>query len=91
MSKTQKSLVGGMTVLGITGIICKLVGVLFSIPLTWLIGAEGMALFQLVFPTYNLLLTVSSAGLPVAISRMVSHCLAKDDPHNAKRVFRIAL
>lgn len=91
MSKTQKSIVGGMTVLGITGIICKLVGVLFSIPLTWLIGADGMALFQLVFPTYNLLLTISSAGLPVAISRMVSHCLAKDDPRNAKRVFRIAL
>ena len=67
MSKTQKSIVGGMTVLGITGIVCKLVGVLFSIPLTWLIGADGVALFQLVFPTYNLLLTVSSAGLPVTI------------------------
>lgn len=91
MSKTQKSIVGGMTVLGITGIVCKLVGVLFSIPLTWLIGADGVALFQLVFPTYNLLLTVSSAGLPVAISRMVSHCLARDDPRNARRVFRIAL
>ena len=91
LSRTQKSLVGGMTVLGITGIVCKLVGVLFSIPLTWLIGAEGVALFQLVFPTYNLLLTVSSAGLPVAISRMVSHCLAKDDPRTARRVFRIAL
>lgn len=91
LSKTQKSIVGGMTVLGITGIVCKLVGVLFSIPLTWLIGADGVALFQLVFPTYNLLLTVSSAGLPVAISRMVSHCLARDDPRNARRVFRIAL
>lgn len=68
MSKTQKSIVGGMTVLGITGIVCKLVGVLFSIPLTWLIGADGVALFQLVFPTYNLLLTVSSAGLPVAFT-----------------------
>ncbi len=91
LTKTQKSIVGGMTVLGITGIVCKLVGVLFSIPLTWLIGAEGVALFQLVFPTYNLLLTISSAGLPVAISRMVSHCLARDDPRNARRVFRIAL
>jgi hypothetical protein len=89
--QTQKSIVGGMTVLGVTGIICKLVGVLFSIPLTWLIGADGLSLFQLVFPTYNLLLTISSAGLPVAISRMVSHCLAKDDPRNARRVFKVAL
>ena len=91
MAKGSKSIVAGMTVLGITGIICKLVGVLFSIPLTWLIGADGLGVFQAVFPTYNLLLTVSSAGLPVAVSRMVSHCLAKDDPRNAKQVFKIAL
>lgn len=91
MAKASKSIVGGMTVLGMTGIICKLVGVLFSIPLTWLIGADGLGIFQSVFPTYNLLLTVSSAGLPVAISRMVSHCLAKDNPNGAKRVFRVAL
>ena len=91
MARGSKSIVAGMTVLGVTGIICKLVGVLFSIPLTWLIGADGLGVFQAVFPTYNLLLTVSSAGLPVAVSRMVSHCLAKDDPRNARQVFRIAL
>lgn len=91
MAKTTKSIVGGMTVLGLTGIICKLVGVLFVIPLTWLIGADGLGIYQAVFPTYNLLLTISSAGLPVAISRMVSHCLAKDDPRGAKQVFRAAL
>lgn len=91
MAKATKSIIGGMTVLGLTGIICKLVGVLFSIPLTWLIGADGLSIFQSVFPTYNLLLTVSSAGLPVAISRLVSHNLAKDNPRSAKRVFKSAL
>ena len=91
MAKQSKSIVGGMTVLGMAGIICKLVGVLFSIPLLWMIGADGLGIFQSVFPTYNLLLTVSSAGLPVAISRMVSHYLAKDDPRNAHRVFGVAL
>lgn len=91
MAKGTKSIVAGMTVLGVTGIVCKLVGVLFSIPLTWLIGSKGLGVFQAVFPTYNLLLTLSSAGLPVAVSRMVSHCLAKDDPHSAKQVFKIAL
>ena len=80
-----------MTILGLAGIICKLVGVLFVIPLTWLIGTEGLGIYQTVFPTYNLLLTVSSAGLPVAVSRMVSHYLAKDDPRSAKRVFHVAL
>lgn len=91
MSDKQKSIVGGMTVLGITGLICKLVAVLYRIPLAWLIGEQGLGTFQLVFPTYNLLLTLSSAGLPVAISRMVSYSLAKDDPRNAHRFFRSAL
>lgn len=91
MSKTQKSIVGGMTVLSIVGLICKIVGALYRIPLAWLIGDEGMGTYQLVFPTYNMLLTISSAGLPVAISRMVSFSLAKDDPRNAKRIFRLAL
>lgn len=80
-----------MTVLSIVGLICKIVGALYRIPLAWLIGDEGMGTYQLVFPTYNMLLTISSAGLPVAISRMVSFTLAKDDPRNAKCIFRIAL
>ena len=85
-----KSMVGGMTILGIAGVLCKLIGVLFTIPLTHLIGADGLGIYQGVFPTYNLLLTISSAGLPVAVSRMVSHSLARKDPRNAKQVFIVA-
>ncbi|MBQ8555138.1 MAG: polysaccharide biosynthesis protein [Clostridia bacterium] len=91
MSNKSKSIVGGMTVLGLAGVICKLVGVLFSIPLTWLIGTEGQGVYNGVFPTYNLLLTISSAGIPVAVSRLVSHSLARNDPRSARHVFRIAL
>jgi len=80
-----------MTILSIAGLICKIVGALYRIPLAWLIGEEGLGTYQLVFPTYNMLLTISSAGLPVAISRMVSFTLAKDDPRNARRIFRAAL
>ena len=90
-TRNTKSLVGGMTVLGISGIICKFIGVLFSIPLTWLIGTGGQGLFQSVYPTYSLLLTISSAGLPVAVSRMVAHTLTKGDPRSAKTVFKLAL
>lgn len=89
-SKT-KSIIGGMTVLGLAGLICKLVGVLFSIPLQWMIGMKGLGVYNAVFPTYNLLLTISSAGLPVAVSRLVAHSLAKDNPRGAKQVFRAAL
>lgn len=91
--KAQKarSVASGISVLGITGIICKLVGVLYSIPLARILGDRGLGLFQTVFPTYNLLLTLSSAGLPVAVSRMVAHFIAKKNPRDAKMTFRAAL
>ena len=57
---------------GVAGIICKLVGVLYRIPLTNIITQDGMGVYSTVYPTYNLLLTISSAGLPVAISRMMA-------------------
>lgn len=91
MTNKSKSIIGGVTVLGLSGVICKLVGVLYSIPLTWMIGTDGLGIYQAVFPAYNLLLTISSAGLPVAVSRLVARSLAKDDPRNAKQVFRTAL
>lgn len=91
MTNKSKSIIGGMTVLGLAGVICKLVGVLYSIPLTWMIGTNGLGVYQAVFPAYNLLLTISSAGLPVAVSRLVARSLAKDDPRGAKTVFKTAL
>ncbi len=91
MTNKSKSIIGGMTVLGLAGVICKLVGVLYSIPLTWMIGTQGLGVYNAVFPAYNLMLTISSAGLPVAVSRLVARSLAKDDPRSAKNVFKTAL
>lgn len=91
MTNKSKSIIGGMTVLGLAGVICKLVGVLYSIPLTWMIGTQGLGVYNAVFPAYNLLLTISSAGLPVAVSRLVARSLAKDDPNSARNVFKTAL
>ncbi|MBE5787813.1 MAG: polysaccharide biosynthesis protein [Clostridiales bacterium] len=91
MSQRQKSLIGGISILGLAGLICKVVGVLYRIPLAHLIDPMGMAIYHKVFPAYNLLLTISSAGIPVAISRMVSHYITKEEPDNARRIFRVAL
>lgn len=91
MTNQTKSIAKGISVLGITGIICKFVGVLYSIPLARILKPEGLGLFQTVFPTYNLFLTISSAGLPVAVSRMVAHHLATGDVHGAKKTFSVAL
>ena len=90
MTQKQKTLVGGVSILGVAGIICKLVGVLYRIPLTNIITQDGMGVYSTVYPTYNLLLTISSAGLPVAISRMMAHYITREDPQNARRIFRLA-
>ena len=91
MTQKQKTLVGGVSILGVAGIICKVVGVLYRIPLTNFITQDGMGVYSTVYPTYNLLLTISSAGLPVAISRMMAHHITREDPQNARRIFRTAL
>ena len=76
--------------LSIAGILCKLIGVLFSIPLN-MISSKVATQFYLVYPTYTLLLTISSAGLPVAVSRLVAGYLANNDRRNAWNTFRCAV
>lgn len=91
MTNKQRSLLGGISILGIAGLICKVVGVLYKIPLANMIGSAGIGAYQKVFPTYNLMLTVSSAGIPVAISRMVAHNLARGRSGNANKVLRVSM
>ena len=51
------------------GMTAKLIGALYRIPLTNIMGAEGIGLYQMVFPLYTVLLTVTSGGLPPAGSK----------------------
>jgi stage V sporulation protein B len=55
-----------------------------------MIGAEGMSYYQAAYPIYILFLTISIAGFPVAVSRMVSEKIAFDDYHGAHRVFKVS-
>lgn len=90
MSERTGSVAKSVSVLSIAGILCKLIGVLFSIPLN-MISTKVATDFYLVYPTYTLLLTVSSAGLPVAVSRLVAGYLANRDRRNAWNTFKCAL
>ena len=69
--KGQSFITGAMT-LAVAGIICRVIGLAFRIPLANIVGNYGMGLYQMVFPLYALLLIVSSAGIPIAISKMVA-------------------
>lgn len=91
MKKEIKRLFTGAGALAICSLIGKLLGALYRIPLTNVVGSEGMGLYQMVFPLYTLLLTVSSGGLPVAISRLVAVRMGTGDNEGAKKVLKVSV
>ena len=81
------TLLKGATILAIAGIVSKVFGAIFRIPLTNMIGAEGQSYYSAAYPVYQLLYTVATAGFPVAISRMVSERIARGDYINAHKSY----
>ncbi len=69
----------------------KIAGAFYRIPLTNALGAEGMGVYQLVFPVYAFILSTSSGALPVAISILVSDKLAKDKGDEAKTILHASM
>ena len=86
----KKSFIQGAVVLGIAGIIIKVMGAFFRIPLANMIGDKGMGYYQTAYPIYVLFLTLATAGIPIAISKMVSERIAVDHHYEAYRVFRVS-
>ncbi|MHB1315685.1 MAG: putative polysaccharide biosynthesis protein [Christensenellales bacterium] len=87
---SKKSFVKGAVVLGAAGLLVKVIGALYRIPLTRIIGESGMGLYQLAYPIYSYLLVISTAGLPTAISRMVAEQVTVGNYEGAKRIFRVS-
>ena len=70
--KTKISVIKGAIVVSSAGLIAKILGALYRIPLTNILQADGLGVYQTVFPIYALLLTLSSSGIPSAISKLIS-------------------
>lgn len=68
----DKKIIGGAVALGIGAFATKLLGAIYRVPLTNLIGGFGLGLYQLVFPVYSVLLDFSGAGVPSALSKIIS-------------------
>ena len=81
----------GAFILTAAGVIVKIIGSVNRILLSRLLGGEGIGLYQMAYPIYLLALSVSSAGIPVAISIIVAEKIARSDYRGANRVFRISL
>ena len=90
MSKAKTNLIRSTLILGAAGILVKILGAVFRIALTNLIHFEGMSYYQQAFPVYSALLIISTIGLPIAVSKLVSERVTADDWRGAYAVFRTA-
>lgn len=86
-----EGLLKGTFILTLAGIVVKVIGSLNWIFVSRVLGGEGIGLYQMAFPIYFFAFSLSTAGVPVAISIITAERVALKDVFGARRVFRISL
>lgn len=85
----KQTFFGGVAILIVASIVAKLLGAIYRIPLTWILGSEGLGMYQLVFPLFSLLLVISSTGMPSAISKMIAK--RESNLFEINKIFKVSL
>lgn len=88
-NKQTRTFIKGAAILGAAGVICKVIGAIYRIPLTNLIGAEAMGIYSKAYMIYSLLLVLTTSGIPAAVSKLVAEYAATGDYRNARRTFKL--
>ena len=93
MSKQSKkpSFLGGAAVLAAAVAIVKVIGAVYKIPFGNIVGSQGQTYFNVAYNIYNVLLTISTAGLPLAISKLTSQAHAQGRENQKRKIFRTAI
>lgn len=89
-NKGKDSFLKGALILGLAGIIVKIIGGFFRIPVGNLIGAEGMGYYQAAYPVYTFFLILATAGFPTALAKLVSEKIAIGNYKGAHKVFKVS-
>lgn len=87
---TRRSLVKGAAILAAAGLANRFLGAVARIALPTLIGDEGVGLYQMAYPVYGVFLVVSTAGIPVAVSKLVAEQSARNNPAGALKILKVA-
>ncbi|WP_027414932.1 stage V sporulation protein B [Aneurinibacillus terranovensis] len=87
----SKSFIQGTLVLVSAGLIVKILGFINRIMLARIIGAEGLGLYQMAVPTLILIISLSTFGLNVSISKMVAEAEARNDKEKIRAILQISL
>ncbi len=91
MRNQDHKFIKGALTLTIAGFVVKAIGALYRIFLMRVLGSEGMGLYQMAYPIYAILLTASSAGLNVAVSKAVAERWALGRKHDARAAFGVSM
>ena len=83
----KNSLLKGAITISVGGLVAKILGAFYRIPLTNILGAEGIGLYQMCFPIYCILLTFSSTGVPNSLAKLISQ--GKDEKIVLKKSLKI--
>lgn len=87
----KQSFLGGATILASAVAIVKLIGAVYKLPLNNILGEAGKTYFQSAYEIYNVLLTASTGGMTIAISKLTSEALAQGRENQKRKIFRTAL
>ena len=87
----KQTFLGGAAVLAMATAIVKLLGAFYKIPLNLLIGDEGFGYFNTAYDIYSVLLMISTTGLPVAMSRMISEAKTLGQTRQIRQIYRTSL
>ena len=90
-TEKKQSFLGGAAVLAFGIMAVKVIGAVFKIPLRNILGEGGSADFSNAYNIYATMLTISTAGLPVALSKLVSEAYARGRTRQAQRTFNLSL
>ena len=90
-TKSGEKFLKGTFILTVASFVVKVIGSLNWIFVSRILGGEGIGLYQMAFPIYFFAMTISQAGVPVAISIITAERVALKDIYGAQRVFRISM
>ena len=91
IKNSSKLFFSGVLILTISNLIIKVIGLMFKIPMNHIVGDEGMGYYNSAYTFYTYLYMLSTAGLPTAISIMVSDSRAKCQFNQVKRILKVSL
>mgnify|MGYP004510412281 CR=1 FL=1 len=91
MVKEKNKFLRGAVILTLTGIVAKVLGAFYRVPLVSMIGSKGIGIFQLIFPIYTFFLIFVSGGTSLGISKLVSVETQKGNAKNVKTILKASL